>query len=125
MIRQEFRALFERALIAAMKLTKKRASTSIHLTDLIKIDLHAPNAPRELINFDEALDAIYLGEDQFYKIIDVAVWRPSPTNLVGFVRVSGHLPCPLSQTWDPNGLGPFKPMIIRSVPDQRYATSGA
>ena len=125
MIKQEFRSLFEKALAAAIKLAKIRVPSS-RLADFVKIDLHAPNAPHELINLDQALDAIYIGEDQFYKIIDVAVWRNrSPNNLIGFVRVSGHLPCPLSQTWDPDGLGPFKPMIIRNVPNPRYAASGA
>lgn len=117
MTRQAFRQLFLSALESALELRK----ISLREPGLrsIKIELHAPGAPSDRMSFDEALDRIYLGDDRFYKIIDVAVWQ-TPADTMAFVRISGHAPCPLSQTWDPPGLGPFKPMIAEAIPNRGY-----
>ena len=56
------------------------------------------------MSIGQAVDHIYLGNDRFYKIIDVAIRRVLPRKSVAFVRVSGHPPGPFSQTWDPSDL---------------------
>jgi hypothetical protein len=117
MIKHAFRQLFQSALESALEMG--RVAIREPALHSIKIELHAPNAPGRSVSFDEALDEIYLGEDRFYKIIDVAAWQ-TQAHTVAFVRVSGHLPCPFGQTWDPSGLGPFKPVIAEAIPNRGY-----
>lgn len=63
-----------------------------------------------LLSLDEAVDVLYRGEDESYVFIDVAHRVHDPDAGVGWVRPSGHHPRPYADVWDPDGLGPFKPI---------------
>ncbi len=59
-----------------------------------------------------AADALYLGPERFYKLIDVVVkWIEGDITVV-FVRAADFDPCPWEATLDPNGLGPFKTTML-------------
>jgi hypothetical protein len=83
------------------------------------IELHAPTSGGELLSVDQAVDKIYLGDDKFYRIIDVAIQKVSRDKTIAFVRVSGHSPGAFSQTWDPTDLGPFKQILSQTIEDER------
>ncbi len=71
------------------------------------------------MNLDEALDHIYLGDDRFYRIIDVAIKEVLPAESVAFLRVSGHPPDEFSKTWNPSSTGPFKQILAANIEDRR------
>jgi hypothetical protein len=121
MRKQRFRGLFMRALREAASMTKIRLHRSV--PDKFLIELHGPRTHGEIVSVDQAVDRLYLDNDRFYRIIDIAIIRVTPANTVAFVRVSGHSPGPFSETWDPDGLGPFKEILLQNVEDQRTAIS--
>ena len=61
------------------------------------------------VDFDTAVDRVFIDERTFYMFIDVAV-HPRREGWF-FMRVSGHEPGPLEKVWDADKLGPFKPMV--------------
>ena len=54
----------------------------------------------------ETAERLFLGEDRFYKCIDVSV-HPSRGPDVFFVRASGHEPGPWEASLHPKTTGPF------------------
>jgi hypothetical protein len=116
MTKSDFRELFLRALNAAAADTEAMLAKPVPRS--FRIELHAPNSPGRIVSVEQALDQIYLGDDCFFKIIDVAIKRLLPQKSVAFVRVSGHPPGAFSQTWDPSNLGPFKQLIAEKVEDR-------
>jgi hypothetical protein len=117
MTKDGFRRLFLQALNVAAENAETRFGRRVPRSFVI--ELHAPESSGQTITVDQALDQIYLGTDRFYRIIDVAIQRVLPRKSVAFVRVSGHLPAPFSQTWDPSNLGPFKQIIADTIEQQR------
>jgi hypothetical protein len=113
MTKSEFRQLFLQALDAAAE--NADARLGIRVPRSFDIELHAAGASRQAMSIGQAVDQLYLGDDRFYKIIDVAIRRVLPRKSVAFVRVSGHPPGPFSQTWDPSDLGPFKQVIVTTI----------
>lgn len=69
----------------------------------------------ELFKLDDAVDVVYLGPDQFFRIIDVAVTEVTPDSTTVFVRISGHTPDEFAKTWNPADLGPFKQIAAMSI----------
>lgn len=113
MTKQRFRHLFLRALRAAAEMVDARLASRIPRTFLI--ELYDPTSSGDLMSVDEATDKLYLGNDKFYRIIDIAVRKISSDKTIAFVRVSGHPPGPFSETWDPKNLGPFKQIIAQTI----------
>jgi hypothetical protein len=117
MNKTDFRKLFQRALTEAAENAEANFSRPVPPSFLI--ELHAPGFSERLITAEEALDQIYLGEDRFYRTIDVAIKEVRPKESVVFVRVSGHSPDVFSKTWDPSGSGPFKQISSLSIEADR------
>jgi hypothetical protein len=113
MNKHEFRGLFLRALDEAAENAELVLGRKVPRSFLV--ELHAPDSPDESLTIDGAVDRMYLGEDRFYRITDVAIRRVCLGKSVAFVRVSGHAPGPFSETWDPTGLGPFKQLIPETI----------
>ena len=108
--REEFRAYFYEALsIAAAQAEKEfRVNVPKHKS----VELHGAGHGGDRVTPDVAADALYLGSERFYKLIDVLIkWIEGDTALV-FVRVAGFEPCPWEETLDPGGLGPFKTTML-------------
>jgi hypothetical protein len=117
MTKSEFRELFQRVLNVAADNAEAKMAKPISRSFLVR--LHAFGYDDRLISVDEAIDKIYLGSDRFYRIIDIAIEEVLAKESVAFVRVSGHSPDALSATWDPAGLGPFKPIVFDKILDRR------
>lgn len=115
MIKEEFRRLFDSALESAARNAEGHLGHSVPRS--FRILLHGAGHPGDLVEPETALDALYISEDRFYRIIDVAVQAVDPRCTTVFVRASSHTPSRFEQTWnDPPGGGPFKqlgPMLIR------------
>jgi hypothetical protein len=77
-----------------------------------EIEMHGVGPHRKIMEKNEAFEAVYLGPDPFYRIIDVSVIRVSKDVSTVFMRISGHNPGPLNETWNqPPGSGPFKQLL--------------
>jgi hypothetical protein len=122
MTKDSFRNLFIRALNVAANNIDKKLKTPISRSFLI--ELYAPGASGRLVTVDEALDQLYLGNDRFYRIIDVAIEKLMPDRSFAFVRVSEHPPAGFEQTCDPAGLGPFKHVLARHIEDHLTSDTG-
>jgi hypothetical protein len=84
-----------------------------------RIELHGANHIRDLMEPAAAVDALYLDEDRFYVIIDLAVLGVGPSWTTVFTRVSGHAPGPWEKTWnDPPGSGPFKQLLSAELREE-------
>jgi hypothetical protein len=117
MTKSDFRKLFLKALNAAADNAEATLTTPVPRS--FRIELHAPRSMGTVMNVDEALDQIWLGNNRFYKIIDVAIKEALPGKSLAFVRVSGHAPTGFESTWDPSRLGPFKQITAEQVNDRR------
>ena len=106
MTREKFRELFFQAINVAITNTEMRLGRPLPAE--YKVELHAPGFPGQTVSLETAVEAIFLSNDVFYRIIDVAVKRVSDLDSLLFVRVSGHPPAGWTMTWDPKDLGPFK-----------------
>lgn len=114
MTKDEFKALFDRALELAAENAEKKLGRPIPRKFEIEMHGFAPH-PRTLQKND-ALEAIYLGPDRFYRIVDVAVTRVSKDKSIVFMRISGHELGPMNKTWNqPIGSGPFKQLLPDEV----------
>ena len=113
----EFSGLFATALENAAREADRQLGTKVPRAFLV--ELHGAGHAGDLMEFDQVLSCIYLGETRFYKIIDVAIRAVSATNTIAFVRASGHQPVEFERTWNPQELGPFKQLIPAKILDQR------
>lgn len=117
MTKTEFGDLFRRALNIAAANAEAKVAEPIPRS--FKVELHAPGCAGRIVDLDEALSHIYLADDRFYRIIDLAVTQVRPDETVIFTRVSGHQPGDFDHTFDPSGYGPFKQIIAEHVTDRR------
>jgi hypothetical protein len=114
MTKDEFKALFDRALELAAENAEKKLGRPIPRKFEIEMHAFAPH-PR-MLQKNDALETIYLGPDLFYRIIDVAVTRVGKDKSIVFMRISGHEPGPMNKTWNqPIGSGPFKQLLPDEV----------
>jgi hypothetical protein len=111
---EEFYKLFQNALQTAIKNAEEQLHRKIP-TD-VKILLHGAGYSGELMDLLAAAKKLYLGEEIFYKIIDVSVIKVSKLNTTLFVRASSHTPSTFDKTWNnPPGSGPFKQLISDKI----------
>lgn len=107
MNKQKFSQLFANSVELAIQKAEKRLG--FKLPRSYQIQLYGAGSSGLLLEPACALDRLYLSEDKFYRIIDVAVVKVSKQSVTVFVRASGHKPTPFAQTWNqPLGSGPFK-----------------
>ena len=114
MTKEEFKALFDHALEVAAENAERKLGRSV--PHRFEIEMHGLTPHSRVLRKDEAFEEIYLGPDHFYRIIDLAVRRVSKEVCTVFMRISGHTPGPLNQTWNqPPGNGPFKQVVAAEV----------
>jgi hypothetical protein len=108
MDKQEFQQLFLRNVSKALESAEK--IVGIPLLAGFEIEFHGGGVSGEIISQDRAVDIMYLGENKFYRIIDIGVKYIDDNNrAVVFVRISAHQPSTFEDTWNnPKGNGPFK-----------------
>jgi len=97
MTKAEYRVLFTSALQQALQNAELELGYAIPKD--IYINLVGGGHSGDLVDFDEALNSIYLGDSLSFFVIDVAVQSVSPKFSVLFVRVSGHTPVGYEHTW--------------------------
>jgi hypothetical protein len=123
MTKDEFRELYLQALNVAADSAEEALAQPIPRSFLIELHGIGGSGSERLLTVEEALDALYLGNDRFYRIIDVAVKKLLPNNSVIFVRPSGHPPDKFEKTWYPGGKGPFKQIYSTRIEDDRHSVS--
>ena len=108
--REEFRTYFNDALNVAAVQAEKHFR--VHVPQQKSVELHGAGHGGDRVAPDVAADALYLGPERFYKLVDVVIkWIEGDTAVV-FVRVAGFEPCPWEETLDPGRLGPFKTTML-------------
>jgi hypothetical protein len=107
MDKSDFRRLYSVALEAAARDAEARLGRPVSRNFVIELHGLAPH-PR-LLPPEQVVDALYLGPDKFYRVVDVSVVRVGAARTVVFTRISGHPPAEFDKTWNtPPGAGPFK-----------------
>jgi len=110
----EFYKLFQGELQKAIKNAEERLHKT--LSPEVKIVLHGAGHFGDLMDTLTAAKELYIGEDRFYRIIDLAVIKVSKKETTIFVRASSHRPGTFDQTWNnPPGSGPFKQLIPKEI----------
>jgi len=111
---EEFNKLFYEALHTALKNAEEQLQKKIPLN--MEVALHGAGHSGELIDPLTAAKELYLGEEKFFRIIDVAVVKVSHNKTTIFVRASAHEPSTFDQTWNnPPGSGPFKQLLPTDI----------
>jgi hypothetical protein len=101
MTRDDFKDRFREALYAANAATPDQPDASL---DQIELHFHGIHDQ----NFDTALSNLWISEDLFFLVIDVALH--SKRRGWFFVRPSGHEPAALTQTFNNRASAPFHVM---------------
>jgi hypothetical protein len=114
MDKQGFRKLFETALEEAAQIAGRKLNREVPRN--FQILLHGLGYGGTPLDLETAVDTLYLGEDSFFFIVDVAVVEVNAHSTKVFVRPSGHRPVPLEYTWNYQaGTGPFKQLIPEQI----------
>ncbi|MDQ6907303.1 MAG: hypothetical protein M3176_10780 [Chloroflexota bacterium] len=115
MSKNDFADLFRSALASAVRNTEQRLGK--RLPGTLLIDMHTPRPPFDPMDVDTALDRLWVEEDRFRWVIDVAVVAYSVNSTFLFVRPSDHHSVPLERTMMyPDREAPFQQMIAATVP---------
>jgi hypothetical protein len=111
---EEFNNLFQNALNIAIKNAEEKLN--LKLPSKIKIVLHGAGYSGDIFDPDIVAKHLYIGENKFYRIIDLSVIRVNKTECIIFVRVSSHTPSEFNATWNtPLGSGPFKQILSDEI----------
>ena len=108
MNKADFGQLFQKALEQAA--INVETEYNVKVLRNFMIVFHGFGHSGDIISVGEALDSLYLGDNRFVYVIDVAVTEANSTVTNVFVRASGHTPvATIEETRnDPPGNGPFK-----------------
>lgn len=109
MNKETFKALFQKALLKAA--TQAELQWQLTLPRSFMFDLNAFGYSGPLLTFDQTVDRIFISENKFYRVVDIAITGVHLEYAVVFVRVSGHSPSSFPDTQDPKELGPFNVMV--------------
>jgi len=74
------------------------------------VEFYGKPNPGSPVTVAEALDFLWLSPERFYRVVDVAAFLGENNPPVIFVRPAGFEPSAYADTWEPQGLGPFKVM---------------
>jgi hypothetical protein len=121
MTKDEFKSRFVAAIAEARRLTAEAYHVDLAPDD--EINLHGAGVSGAAMSIEEAVERLYLGDQWFFKIIDVAVMRVQGTRTIEFVRASNHTPCEIDETWNRGeGIAPFK-AVLGVLKDREPPTS--
>lgn len=109
MTKQAFRNLLVQVLNQVKANTEEQLERP--LADQFEIELYGAYHAGSILNLAETLDAIFLDEERFYRVINVSVCEISQQKTRFRLGVSGHEPSTFKKTWDSSGWGPFKEII--------------
>lgn len=107
MKKQQFRQLFDLFLEEAAQ--DAEIVLGCKMPRVFEVLLNGSGYSNYLTTVATACDQLYLGEDKFYRVIDIGVVAVSKEKITIFVRASSHSPTGFENTWNtPMGSGPFK-----------------
>lgn len=110
MDREKFKKMFLLKAEEALSLGREKAGGKLPAT--FKVEMHGAGVSGGLMTADEAVNLMYLGDETFYRIIDIGFKGVNNENCILFVRISGHPPAEFGKTWNiPAGSGPFKVLL--------------
>jgi hypothetical protein len=105
--RDQFREIFDTTLEAVARLVESSKGSPIPRN--FKVEIRGLGGVNNPLSPDQAFDVLYLGDEQYYLIIDVTVSGVSDEYIVVRMQVTGHGPGIFAKTWNrPEGAGPFK-----------------
>ncbi len=118
MLKQEFEALLRSQLeVAACRADEQLRRPVPRRFGILR---GTPKREGRRITVEQAVDELYVSDNAFFAIIDLAVVEVASDTTWVWARESGHTPCASESTWNqPVGAGPFKQLIateIRVVP---------
>ena len=109
--KQAFAEIFLKAINKAKDEAEKHFN--LMLPAGVRVELHFKGVTN--LSFADAVDKLFISDEQFFAIIDVSVKEVSGDSTLFFVRVSGHPPVSYSETWGADGMGPFHTMVPNSI----------
>mgnify|MGYP007135467372 CR=1 FL=1 len=110
MKKQEFQQLFEDTIKSAILYAEQLLERKI--PQEVSFQLHGAGYSGKIVDFAQVMDAIYLGEEQFFRFITVGVVEVRRNETILFVGISGHTPTSFEKIRNtPPGNGPFNPVI--------------
>lgn len=110
MTKDDFKKRFHAAIAEARRLTAEAYHMDLAPND--EIVLFGAGVSGVRMSAEEALGRLYLGDQWFFKLIDVAVVEADDGKTIEFVRPSNHTPCEIHETWNRGeGLAPFKAIL--------------
>ena len=114
MTKSEYLSIFETALDVAAK--NAESMLGFPIPKMYEIGFHGLAPSSRSLSKEAAFEALYLGPDRFFRIIDISVRRVSNQVCTVFLRVSSHPPGSFDQTWNqPAGSGPFKQVLASEI----------
>jgi hypothetical protein len=113
--KDEFEELFTRSARAAIADAETRLGRS--LPTEFDVELHGAGVSGEMASRERAVDLMYINNDTFYRLIDIAVKAIHRDRPLLFARISSHPPSTFDKTWNtPKGNGPFKVLTSNQIP---------
>jgi hypothetical protein len=108
---REFRRVFDATLEAAARAAEHFLGQPVPRNFIITLSGAArSDGPGDV---EAAFDKLYLGDEEFFAMIDVFIRALRDDFLELEMRVTGHEPVPFERTWNrPLGAGPFKFMNV-------------
>jgi hypothetical protein len=107
----EFRRVFDATLEAAARAAEHDLGYPVPRH--FKIRLSRVTGADSLVDIETAFDKLYLGDEEFFAMIDVFIRALRDDFLELEMRVTGHESVPFERTWNrPPGAGPFKFMNV-------------
>jgi hypothetical protein len=100
-----FAALFHEAVETACLIAEEALGRTLNRDVIIKA--YVPGLDGREVEPQAFLDAAYISDEIFYRLIDLSVIKVVGSTPVLFARVSGHTPGSLSRCWNGEN-GPFK-----------------
>jgi hypothetical protein len=111
MNRESFKKVFEEAIEKAILAQEEIQNRQLPRN--FEVQFYGMDVSGEIIDVDLATDLLYIGEDEFVYLVDIAALGANSKVTRFFVRVSGYPPkATFEETYnDPPGSGPFKQVI--------------
>lgn len=114
MTKLEFEQLFRKGLDTAARNAEEYFDISVPRD--FRVVLYGADRSGAELPIEECVELLYLGEDRFFKLIDLAVLKVSGGTTAVFVRVSEHQPGSFQSTAHySDGMGPFHQLISGEI----------
>jgi hypothetical protein len=110
--KETYSSLFKNAVEEACLIAEKALGRS--LSRRVTIRMFGAGANCAEVAPQEFIDRAYIGDDIFYRLIDIMVVEVRGVDPVVFARVSDHKPAALAESWNGMG-GPFKQLVAGKI----------